>query len=141
MALAAHAQSVSKARAANSDRIEVENNMQLPLQAYNGSVGGMAAQYCARQACDRPPLLLSAVAPTYPPAALRAEIEGRAVVVFDINANGMPVNVALEAATAPEFGEAGLKAIKSWRFKPAVLGGKAIGYRGFRQSFPFELRD
>ena len=86
-------------------------------------------------------MLLSAVAPTYPPAALRAEVEGRAVLAFDIDATGTPVNVSLESVTGPEFGEAGLKAIKSWRFKPAILRGKAIEYRGLRQSFPFELRD
>jgi len=138
---AANAQPVPQARAAGSERIEVENNTQVPLGPYNRSVGGKAAQYCERLACDSPPMLLRAVAPVYPPAALRAGVEGRAVLAFDIDAAGAPINVTLESATGPEFGEAGLQAIKSWRFKPAVLGGKAIGYRGFRQAFPFELRD
>ena len=123
------------------DRIEVETNTDVPLEAYNGSVGRKAAQYCGRQACDSPPMLLRAVAPTYPPAALHAGIEGRAVLAFDVDATGTPANITVESATGPEFGQAGVEAIKSWRFRPAVLGGKAIEYRGFRQSFPFELRD
>ena len=141
LVLAAHAQPVPQARAAGSDRIEVESDTHVPPEAYNGSVGGKAAQYCEGQACDSPPMLLSGTAPSYPPAARRAGIQGRAILAFDVDATGTPVNVTVESATGPEFGEAGLRAIRSWRFVPAVLGGKTIEYRGFRQAFPFELRD
>jgi TonB family protein len=141
IAPAADAQPVPGQPVAATPRIEVEASGQVPLEAYNGSVAGNAARYCERQACDTPPVLLSAAAPVYPPVALRAEIEGRAVVAFDIDASGAPVNLAVESATAPEFGEAGLQVVRAWRFKPAVLGGRPVGYRGVRQSFPFELRD
>jgi len=139
--LAADAQPGTDAPVAVPHRIEVETNGQVPLDAYNGSVTRKTAQYCERQACDRPPMLLSAAAPVYPPAALRAEIEGRAIVVFDVSATGAPINLVVESATAPEFGRAALVAVSTWRFQPAVLGGKPIEYRNFRQSFPFELRD
>jgi TonB family protein len=139
--LAADAQPGTDKPVAVTHRIEVETNGQVPLDAYNGSVNGKTAQYCERQACDRPPMLLSATAPIYPRAALRAEIEGRAIVVFDVNATGAPINLVVESATAPEFGKAALVAVRAWRFQPAVLGGKPIEYRNFRQSFPFELRD
>lgn len=141
VALAAGAQPMPQKQVGAEGRMEVETSRHIPLDAYNESVGRKAAHYCALHACDTPPKLRSASAPVYPPAALRAGVEGRAIMAFDIDASGKPVNLVVESATAPEFGEAGLEAVRSWRFQPAVLNGKAIEYRGFRQAFPFELRD
>ena len=139
--LAADAPPVSQGPDGATSRIEVETSRQVPLNAYNDSVSEKTAHYCVREVCDKPPMLLSGAAPIYPSAALRAGIEGRAIVAFDIDASGTPVNLVLESATAPEFGEAAVAAIRAWRFQPAVLRGESVEHRNFRQSFPFEIRD
>jgi len=76
-------------------------------------------------------MLLNGVAPIYPPVALRAGIEGRAIVAFEIDASGTPINLVLELATTPEFGEAALAAIRAWHFQPTVLRGESVERRNF----------
>lgn len=93
--------------------------------------------YCSDGKCDRPPTLVSAAAPAYPVAALRAGQSGEASVLFEIDEQGVVSNATLEKATTPEFGEAALRAIRLWRYRPATLGGKPVRIGPVRQTVPF----
>lgn len=109
--------------------------------AYNREMSRQGTQYyCGDGKCDRPPRLLSAAAPLYPPAALRAGQSGEASVLFEIDEQGAVTNATLETATTPEFGEAALRAIRLWKYQPATLGGKPVRVGPSRQKIPFEWR-
>ena len=95
------------------------------------------AHYCGSGNCDTPPRLERAVAPLYPAKALQAGISGEAAVLFQIDATGAVVNARIESASAPEFGEAALQAIRQWRYRPALLKGKPVSIGTSRQKIPF----
>lgn len=108
-------------------------------QAYNRIVSAQGRDYyCAEKPCDTAPRLLSGRAPVYPVTAALTGRAGQASVIFDIDRHGVPENVVLEAASAPEFGAAAVVAVKNWRYRPATLNGKAVRYEQARQVFPFE---
>lgn len=110
--------------------------------AYNEVLAKKSGDYyCGTGTCDTAPVLLDARAPVYPAGALTAEIEGRAAVLFEIDAEGIPQNITVQSASAAEFGEAAVEAVKNWRFRPATVGGKPVKYQQVLQVFPFELRD
>jgi TonB family protein len=106
--------------------------------AYNNAIAQQGqSHYCSAGNCDTPPLLIQATAPKYPATEL---VEGRSGVVsvlFDIEQSGEVSNLKIESATSQAFAEATLQAIKTWRFKPAMLGGQPIKMFGLRQLTPF----
>lgn len=123
-------------------RVETPSGDSISSAAYNESLAKKSADYyCGTGTCDTAPALLNALAPVYPAGALRAQTEGSAAVLFDIDAQGIPQNITVQSASAAEFGEAALEAVKSWRFQPATVGGKPVTFQRALQQFPFELHD
>lgn len=104
-------------------------NREIEKQGFN--------HYCGSGRCDTPPALVRAVAPTYPAGALRAGADGQASVVFYIDENGAVSDANLESASAPEFGQAALQAVRSWKYRPATLAGKSVRVGPMRQIIPF----
>jgi len=124
------------------ERIEVESSRRIAPDRYNDALAAKpVSELCREDRCDVPPALVSAAAPMYPWALQRAGVEGRASVVFDIDASGAPENVAVHSATHEQFGAAAVEAVKLWRFRPASRAGVPVVYRRALQHFPFELRD
>jgi len=77
--------------------------------------------------------------PAYSAAAKRKEIEGVVVVAFDVLENGTVSNV--QVVSGPEeLRENVLKTVATWRFQPALRGGKAVRSRE-KVSIRFELSD
>lgn len=97
------------------------------------SFGAKRAEILAanRLAVDGPapdvlPLPLVFFAPVYPRAALVAGEGGSAEVAFTIDERGMPGDVAVVAASSPDFGAALLAAAEAWVFRPAQTGGARV---------------
>lgn len=86
--------------------------------------------------CDEPPVLVAADAPRYPAAALANGQSGQAEVHIFIDTSGSTADAKLLSATAPEFGNAAMTAVKSWRFQPARKAGVAVPIDG-KIIFPF----
>lgn len=121
-------------------RFEVPSAEHVPADAYNQAMAGKT-DLCPDRVCDAPPALLEARAPVYPGNELRAGIEGRASISFEIGADGLPRRLAVHSATSEAFGLAALEAVRTWRFRPATLNGAPVAYGPALQVFPFELRD
>ena len=118
--------------------LETPAGQSVPADVYNREMSRQGAMYyCGDGTCDRPPMLVRAAAPRYPAAALHAGRAGEASVLFEIDEQGMVSNATLEAATAPEFGEAALQAIRSWKYQPATRDGKPVRIGPVRQTIPF----
>lgn len=65
-------------------------------------------------------------APEYPRAFLKSKIKGEAVVRFRVTRTGLVLSAEVASATAPEFGESALAAVRLWRFLPPVKAGVAV---------------
>lgn len=77
--------------------------------------------------------------PKYPSGARRKGIEGVVVVAFEVLENGR-VGSPRIVSGPPEFHETVLKFVATWRFKPAVRGGKPVRYR-MQRPIRFRLED
>jgi len=121
--------------------LETDAGASVSARAYNQGMATQGADYyCGAGHCDQPPRLVSAVAPTYPTAALRAERTGQASVVFYIDEDGAVSDATLESATSPDFGQAALQAVRSWKYRPATRAGTPVRVGPMRQIIPFELQ-
>jgi TonB family protein len=120
--------------------LDTPGGTSVSASAYNRAMFDQGkTYYCGTGNCDTPPSLIRATAPEYPVAALAQGRNGWASVLFDIETTGEISNVRLEAASAPEFGDAALAAIRSWKYKPAKLKGKPVKISSVRQPIPFSL--
>jgi protein TonB len=108
--------------------------------AYNKAMADRGETcYCGAGNCDIPPTLIHAIAPRYPAAALAEGRAGLVSVLFDIEATGEVSNIRLVSTTSPEFGEAAIEAISTWKYKPAKLKGNPVKVGPLRQNIPFQL--
>lgn len=91
---------------------------------------------------NRPVQLVSGSGPVYPPAAKAAGVEGAVVIRYSVAADGRVVNARVESAD-PEgvFEEAALKAVRSWRYNPAVRDGEPVALDNVLSTVRFKLDD
>ena len=77
---------------------------------------------------DRAAVPLGTLRPRYPEMLRAQGVGGRAVVRFVVDTLGRvePGSVELVSATHPAFGEAALRAVPSFRFRPAEAGGRRV---------------
>ncbi len=81
----------------------------------------------ARRAADREVEPIARVQPDYPPAAARVQEEGTVLVRVEVDANGTPTDVSVARRSGSrELDRAALKAVKQWRFRPAIRDGKPV---------------
>ena len=88
--------------------------------------GGAMASEQAESNWQGPVLIPeSRVAPTYPPAALNAKLEGVVTVSAHVLADGSVDTVEVVEATATNLGfeSAASKAVEQWQFEPATADG------------------
>ncbi|MGP0098926.1 MAG: TonB family protein [Terriglobales bacterium] len=69
--------------------------------------------------------LIHDVAPTYPPDAGRARIEGAVVLMAVIGKDGSVEDVRIESGL-PILAQAAMDAVKQWRYRPYLLNGEPV---------------
>lgn len=80
------------------------------------------------------------IEPTYPMRAKRMRLEGSVTLHFTINPDGSVRNVTVKNSKPKRiFDQAAVRAIKRWKFKPKMVGGKAVAQEG-EQTIQFSLR-
>lgn len=85
---------------------------------------------------DDEPARISGAMPAYPQSLRTYPVRGHATVDFVIDAEGRVRVSTVLAASAPEFGEAALTAVRQWRFEPTQQHGAAVNVH-VRRSFTF----
>jgi len=65
----------------------------------------------------------------YPEVLLAQGVEGSAEVAFHVDDRGIPRDIEVTAASAPEFGEAAVHGIARMRYVPAQVAGRAVPCR------------
>jgi len=80
--------------------------------------------------------------PLYPMRASTRGIEGWVVVEFTITETGSVEDAHVVQADPPRvFDSAAVKAIRRWKYKPKVTGGKPVAQVGVRTLISFELEE
>ena len=69
--------------------------------------------------------LIHDVPPQYPPAAGRARVEGRVVLMAVIGKDGSVEDVRVESGL-PILAQAAIDAVKQWRYKPYLIDGQPV---------------
>lgn len=90
-------------------------------------------------AVERPPRPADLPQFRYPEALLAQGVEGAAEMSFVVDDRGVPREIAVVHATAPEFGEAAIAGLQRMRYVPATSRGRVVSCRVtvtlfFRQS-------
>ena len=73
----------------------------------------------------RPPTKTRHVAPTYPPIAQSARVQGIVIIEATIGPNGK-VQEAKVLRSIPLLDQAALDAVKQWEFTPTLLNGVPV---------------
>lgn len=81
------------------------------------------------------------VNPQMPRKAKMEGIGGRVLVRFDIGPTGRTENVQVidEEPLGYGFGNAALRAVKRWKYRPKVIDGAAVIQKGIEVLFPFKI--
>lgn len=76
---------------------------------------------------DRPAEPVARLQPDYPPAAARSREEGTVVLNVAVDASGNPGDIDfVDRSGSRELDRAAMQAVRQWRFKPAMKGGKPV---------------
>ena len=87
---------------------------------------------------DKHPRPLAIPTPVYPRSLEKQGIQGTAEIYMIIDERGMVESARVSSATRPEFGEAAINAVLSWRFEPMTRQGKPTKV-ALAEVFPFRL--
>ena len=88
--------------------------------------GYSAEKYAPAYQVDSQPELISEVKAPYPDEAKRASIEGTVVLKILVDYTGKVTEAKLLKGLGFGLDEAALKAIRQFKFKPAVKGGEPV---------------
>lgn len=78
-----------------------------------------------------PPVLIKQVLPLYPKEATREHITTKVFLEAIIDANGIPQRIKIIYSPHDQFGfsREAIAALKQWRFRPGMKGGKPVAVR------------
>jgi TonB family protein len=98
------------------------------------SPGGRDDVYIPAEPVNRVP-------PNYPQNAMNLRREGWVLVSFIISEEGDVIEPMIEESSSKDFDSATLRAIRSWHFKPATLGGKPVEQSMVQTIIRYQLQD
>ena len=90
---------------------------------------------------DKPPVPTIQMPPMYPLHAKMQGVEGKVELNFTVTEEGNVADIVIESSVPRGvFDNAAVNAVRKWRFKPAVKGGKAVSVR-VKLPLKFELEN
>jgi TonB family protein len=75
---------------------------------------------------DTPPILKERINPKYPSSAIERGIEGKVIVNALISESGDVEDVVVVQGLAGGFNEATMRAVRQWKYEPAVKDGQKV---------------
>lgn len=73
-----------------------------------------------------PAKVLKKIRPKYTPEAIEDDIQGKVILMVNIDESGMVTEVKLVKGLGYGLDELAIEAVKLWRFYPATLDGKKV---------------
>jgi len=86
------------------------------------------------QISDRDVQPLLRIPPIMP---VSADKSGHCTLRYDVNSEGIPVNVIATKCTESIFESASVKSVKKWKYNPKIVNGRAIGRSGVESKVSF----
>lgn len=86
-----------------------------------------------------PPVLLKRVEPDYPVVARIGRLEGHVEIEAVVGTGGAVESARIVSATNPIFDQSALRAVRAWRYRPALMNGRQVRVV-FTVSIDFILR-
>lgn len=87
---------------------------------------------------DAQPIVL--IEPKFPLTASRDGITGYVILLFDIQLDGSTGNIKiLEAKPRGVFNQEAIRALKKWKYRPKVVGGRSMIQTGLKVRLDFNL--
>lgn len=77
----------------------------------------------------QPPKPLLREPPVYPQHQRSKDRCGNVVVTFVVDPSGATTNLEIISATHPDFADAAMRAIYTWKFEPAKIGAEPVAVR------------
>lgn len=78
--------------------------------------------------------------PLYPRRAAMQDIEGFVILKFDITETGRVDNISVIQASPPQiFNSSAVQALRKWKYKPRMEGGKAVRQKNLKVQLDFRL--
>jgi protein TonB len=90
---------------------------------------------------DRNLMPLTQIAPTYPAAALRRELEGHVIVEFTVTKRGDVSNARVIQSTDRTFDRQALSAVERSKYRPRIVDGAPVNVTGVTTRVEFRLED
>jgi len=92
---------------------------------------------------DKAVSLRTTYTPAYPLSASRYGFEGWVILQFDVNELGVPINIkAIDRDPKNKiFLKESIRAMKKWRYNPAIKNGKPILVKNKKHRFDFKLEE
>ena len=78
---------------------------------------------------DTQPVPIKTPPPVYPIELRRQRISGLVDLVISLDEQGNVINCTVSKSTRPEFIRPTVKAVKQWKFKPAMKDGVPVKYQ------------
>ncbi|MBL9205542.1 MAG: energy transducer TonB [Opitutaceae bacterium] len=78
---------------------------------------------------EEPPVPVKTPPPKYPEAMRRDGVSGVVAVTVVIDEKGSVTEATVSKSTHPDFERPSLDAMRSWKFKPAKVGGEPVKVR------------
>jgi protein TonB len=104
-----------------------------------GPGGPIAEERCTEEPSKPEPVFKTEIEYT---ASARAEgIEGKLKLKITVGEDGSVLRVDVLASVSPELDAAAVSAVKQWRFRPAMMCGKAVSGGTYVLARRFELGD
>jgi TonB family protein len=85
-----------------------------------------------------PPKIISMTAPKFPSGFASLDVKGSAVVEFVVAQDGTPQGIQVIKSTHPEFADAVVNAVKTWKLTPGKKNGK---YAPIKMRFPVQFKN
>jgi TonB family protein len=85
-----------------------------------------------------PPKIISMTAPKFPSGFASLDVKGSATVEFVVAQDGTPQGIQVIKSTHPEFADAVVSAVKTWKLTPAKKDGK---YAPIKMRFPVQFKN
>ncbi|NVK21159.1 MAG: TonB family protein [Kangiellaceae bacterium] len=112
----------------------------LPVESieFEGFVG-LSNQSIISQ--DRAAIPLFRSQPNYPPTAAQNGTEGWVTLKYDVNSSGQLSNISVvDSQPKRVFDREAVKALKKWKFKPAMLNGQPVATSEQKVTIEFSLQ-
>jgi TonB family protein len=77
------------------------------------------------------PTLLSKTEPEYSEEARKARLQGTVLLRIEVDAHGLPQNIAVRQALGLGLDDRAIDAVKKWRFRPGKVNGKPAAVVAF----------